>query len=349
MKKRILALVAASVLVVGLLAGCSDGKSGGELNIFTWDGYVPQSVVDKFTEKTGIKVNFSNFDTNEEMLTKLQATKGGEYDIVIASDYIIDIARGEGLVKELDKNIIKNYDNIASGYRKQYYDPEDKYTVPYAVGTPLIVYDPAKVSVDIKGFADLWDPALAESIVAMDDARNIIGITLKSMGYGFNETDPAVLAAAKEKLFKLKPNIRALSYDNTQSMLITGEASVGYLFTSQVVELMNARPDYKIVYPEEGLGFGIDAAFVPKNAPNSENAMKFLNFMLEPEIGAEIAQFTLYVCPNEKAMEHIPEDTKLRDYLYIPAEKLEGSEFIKDVGEAADTYYKIWTEFGLLD
>ncbi|MEG1942948.1 MAG: spermidine/putrescine ABC transporter substrate-binding protein, partial [Angelakisella sp.] len=303
--KKAISIILALTMALGLMVGCGSGNSTSSsappaaaaspaapaeepkiLNIFTWDGYFPQDVLDGFLAKTGIKINFSNFETNEEMLTKLEAAKGGDYDLVIASDYIIDIARKKGgLLGELDMAQLPNYKNLDENFLGKYYDPDKKYTVPYAAGTPLIVYDPAKVPFDILGYADLWNPALKDSIAAIDDGRNMIGITLKTMGKSMNETDPAVLAEAGKKLQELKPNIRMLTYSNIQDAIIGGEASVGYMFTSQVALALDARPDLKVCYPKEGMGFGIDSIFVPVNAPHRSNAHTFINYLLDAEVG----------------------------------------------------------------
>lgn len=359
--KRMIARVSAAVMALAMLAACgnstgstpeastpadSSSKTGGMVNIFTWDGYFPQDVIDGFTETTGIKINFSNFESNEEMLTKLEAVKGGEYDIIIASDYIIDIARKKGgLLGELDKSKLPNYGNLDSAFLGQFFDPEDKYAIPYAAGTPLIVYDPAKVPFEITGFEDLWNPELKDSIAAIDDGRNLIGITLKTMGKSFNETDPEVLAQAGDKLMELKPNIRMLTYNNIQSALIGGEATVGYMFSSQVALALDARPDLKVCYPKEGMGFGIDAMFTPVNAPNRDNAHAFMNYIMDAQVGAKVSSQIYYLCPNKASAPYLPESFTSNAALYIPSDVLGNTEFIEDVGEATAIYDKLWTDF----
>ena len=353
--KKLLSL-ALTVAMVTALAGCSTSNSSssgsqsetqGEekvLNIFTWAGYFPDDILAEFTEATGIEVNFVPFESNDEMLMKLQAAQGGDYDIVLASDYIIDIARNEGLLKELDTSKIPNFVNIASGFQNQYYDPENKYTVPYAAGIPLIVYNPEMVDFEITGYEDLWNPALADSVVVMDDARNVIGLTLKTMGESLNTTDPEILEQAKEKLMTLKPNIRALDYNTPHNLMISGETAVGYMFTSQVVTALQANPDLKVVYPKEGLGFGIDACFVPVNAPHPDNAFAFLDFILDGERCARISEQTLYINCNSAAA---AEEYELNPALIISNDIIENAEMIKDVGETASLYNDIWTEFKL--
>lgn len=319
-------------------------SGGGELNIYTWAEYVPQSVIDRFEEETGIRVNYTNFEANEEMLAKLETSDGGDYDIVIASDYIIKIAADEGLVKEIDKEKVPNYENIDPVFQNFFYDPENTMTVPYGPGIPLLVYDPSMVSCEITGYESLWDPSLEDSVALMDSERVVMGMALKTMGESFNTEDLDVIRAAGDKLMELAPNVRVLSQNQTQDYLLSGEVNAAFLFTSQVVLALADNPELEVVYPEEGLGFGVDAAFIPANAPNSDNAHAFLNFILDGEVGAEVSQQTYYLCPNKAAYEFLPEE--FQKSLVISTDDIPNGEFIQDVGaEATALHEEIWTEF----
>ncbi len=321
-----------------------DKKGAGELNIYTWAEYVPQDIIDRFEEETGIRVNYTNFEANEEMLAKLETSGGGEYDIVIASDYIIKIAADEGLVMEIDKEKVPNYTNIDPIFQDFFYDPENTLTVPYGPGIPLLVYDPSVVTCDITGYESLWDPSLQDSVALMDSERVVMGMALKTMGQSFNTEDLDVIRAAGDKLMELAPNVRVLSQNQTQDFLLSGEVGAAFLFTSQVVLALNQDPDLKVVYPEEGLGFGVDAAFIPSQAPNSDNAHAFLNFILDGEVGAEVSQQTYYLCPNKASYEYLPEE--FQKSLVISADDIPNGEFIQDVGaEATSLHEEIWTEF----
>ena len=126
--------------------------SGTSLNLYTWNGMFPQEVLTGFEETTGVKINYSNFESDEEMLAKLEETKGGDYDFVIADDYILELIGKEGLAQKLDNSKIANWGNINPLYQGQFYDTDNSFTVPYGAGIPLIVYDPALVDIDIKGY-----------------------------------------------------------------------------------------------------------------------------------------------------------------------------------------------------
>ena len=263
MKKRVLAVVMCALMAGSVFTGFKDAGDDKELVLFTWEGMFPQEVLDDFEKETGVKVVYSNFDTDETMLEKLSMAKGGDYDIVIADDYILETAIQEGLAEKLDKDSLENIKNINPLYQGQFYDPDDEYTVPYGAGIPLIVYDPEQVDIDIKGYKDLWDPSLEDSIALTANYRVLNGITQLSMGESMNEEDVDVIKKTGEKLLELAPNVRLIQDDNTQNALLNGEASVAFLYTSQVTAALAENPDLKVVYPEEGLGFGIMGMFIP--------------------------------------------------------------------------------------
>lgn len=335
---------AAVMLCVALTAAMATGvsvsaKDKDELVLYTWDGMVPQEVLDDFEKETGTKVVYSNFDTDETMLEKLSQAKGGDYDVVIADDYIIESAVKEGLVQKLDKDAITNWGNINPLFQGQFYDPDDEYTVPYGAGIPLIVYDPDQVDIDIKGYKDLWDPSLEDSVAIIGAYRVICGITQLSMGESMNEDDVDVIARTGEKLQELAPNIRLIQDDNTQNALLNGEASVAFLYTSQVTQALKDNPDLKVVYPEEGLGFGILGTFIPSEAPNAEAANEFINYLLQPEVTAKCINSVGYYNTNKAADDLVDEN------LVVPDDVTKGESIENVSQEAEQEYNKIWTEF----
>ena len=337
MKKKLLTIGLAALAAVSMSMCAS--ADGGEMVLFTWEGMFPQEVLDNFTEQTGIKIIYSNFDTDETMLEKLAQAEGGDYDLVIADDYIIEQAVTEGLVSEINKDIVTNFGNINPLYQGQFYDPEDKYTVPYGAGIPLIVYDPELVDFEIKGYNDLWNPELEDSVALTANYRVINGITLLSMGKSMNEEDVSVIEEAGQKLQELAPNVRLIQDDNTQNALLNGEASAAFLYTSQVSAVMAENPDLQVVYPEEGLGFGIMGAFIPSQAPNADAANQFLNYILEPEVSKQCIEYIGYYNTNGAA------DDIVDPSLVVPDSVTKG-EIIQNVSaEADEAYNKNWTEF----
>lgn len=347
MKRRILAFVLAAISVFTI--SCSKGgeaKKGSDqvLNLFTWEGMFPDEVLKGFEKETGIRVQYSNFDTDETMLTKLQAAKGGDYDVIIADDYIIEMAIKENLVGKIDFSKVPNAKNINPHYQSQFYDKTNEYTIPYGAGVQTIIYDPSVVKIPITGYADLWNPALKDSIAITENYRVIDGMALKVDGDSYNTEDVAKIEKAGKKLLELAPNIRLINDNNAQDFLISKEVSVGVFYTSQTTLAMLANPDLKIVYPKEGIGFGIMANFVPVNAPHKDAAYKFMDYILRPEVSAKCFEFLGYFCTN-KAAEPLISD-KMKPYIILDENRFKNAEMIQLINaQATDAHEKIWTEF----
>ena len=344
--KKIAWLCMALLICLPLLAGCSGGGAdNGELVLYTWEGMFPQEVLDGFTEETGISVNYANFDYDETMLARLEAAQGGDYDLVLADDYIIETVIQEGLAQKLDKSKLENWGSINPLYQGQFYDPTDEYTVPYGAGVQTIVYDPKIVGGEIKGYADLWDPALAGNVGVIANYRVINGMALKVLGESYNVEDTAAIQAAGQKLLELAPNIRLIKDDNLQDDLISGEVGAAVMYTSQATVAMMNRPDLEMVFPEEGIGFGIMASFIPSKAPNPDAAYKFMDYILRPEVSAPCFEFLGYYCTNKDAEGQISEE--IRPYLTLPASfSKDDMEMIGNISaEAMEEHQKVWTEF----
>ncbi len=348
MNKKLISLVLALLLVTTSCAALAEAAQAPQvLNLLTWETYIDDETIAAFEQETGVDVVYSPMETNDDMINKLTQGGGGGYDLVLGSDYALSILRKEGLIQKLDKAKLPNFGNLGASFIGQYFDPDSEYVVPYMAGTPVIVYDPAKVDFEITGYEDLWNPALKDSVVIMDDARNVVGITLKTLGKSFNETDPAVLAAAKEKLMPLFPNIRAFDYNAPDAALVSGEAAVGYVFTSQACVVLGQRPDMKVVYPKEGLGFGIDGLAIPSKAENIDNAHLFLDYLMRPEVAAHNAEKQGYLCVNQAAEAFLSPEYLANPVVFIPADLLQNAEFIQDVGATETDIQELYTAFKL--
>ena len=241
--------------------------------------------------------------------------------------------------RSLTRILWSNIGNINPLYQGQFYDSDDEYTVPYGAGIPLIVYDPEQVDIDIKGYKDLWDPSLEDSIALTANYRVLNGITQLSMGESMNEEDVDVIKKTGEKLLELAPNVRLIQDDNTQNALLNGEASVAFLYTSQVTAALAENPDLKVVYPEEGLGFGIMGMFIPSEAPDKDAAYSFMDYIMQPEVAAKCTDYIGYYSTNKAA------DKLVNPDLVVPDDVTKG-EIVQNVSQDADAQYqKNWTEF----
>ncbi len=358
--KKTLALILTLALCLTLLAGCGssgsapaataapaeNAASGGKtLTIYTWAEMFDQDVLDGFEKETGVKINYVNFDYDETMLSKLEAANGGDYDLIIADDYIIETVIAEGLAQKLDKSKLPNWGNINPIYQGQFYDPTDEYTVPYGAGVQTIAYDPSAVSVSVDGYKDLWDPSFKDSIAITANFRVMLGMALKVLGYSYNSNDLDQINEAGELFYQLADNIRLIKDDNVQDDLISGEVSAAVMYTSQVTMAKLTKPELAVVYPKEGIGFGIMGMFIPSKAPNAEAAHQFIDYILRPEISAKSFEYLGYYCTTKAADDLISEE--YREFLVLPAQfKAEDMEMIGNISpEAAAREEEIWIEF----
>ena len=343
--KKLFAAVLALVLALSALAAVAEEEK--VLNIFTWEGYFDETTLSQFEEETGIEVNYSVFATNEEMLLKMQAGDISDYDIILASDYAISALRKDEKLLPLDKALLPNWQNLNPDFLNQYFDPENIYSVPYTAGSPVIIYDPAQVEGEITSFADLWDEQFADGLWLIDDARVMIGETLKMLGYSYNTTDAAQLEEAYQKLLELKPNIRVLDYDLSYFYLAKGEVKAAYLFTPYALFNMMENPELVCVFPDEGIGFGVDSIVIPANAQHPGNAHAFIDFYLRGDIAAFVAEWQGYINPNAAADELINPDYAALSCFNIPEELLSTREYVEDLGEDESLFQDVWTNFKL--
>ena len=362
--KKTLVLILALAMCLSLFSGCGGSdksaaeptaapaaepaaaeQTGGTLNLYTWSEMFDPDVLAQFEEETGIRINYTNFDYDETMLAKLEAANGGDYDLIIADDYIIETVIAEGLAQKLDKSRIPNFGNINPVYQGQFYDPTDEYTVPYGAGVQTIVYDPEAVAIPITGYADLWDPTLEDNVAITANFRVMLGMALKRLGYSYNTNDLGQIDEAGDLFYKLADNIRLITDDNGQDDLLSGEVAAAVMYTSQVTMAKLTKPELEIVYPKEGIGFGIMGMFIPSKAPNAEAVLQFIDFILRPEISARSFEYLGYYCTTKAADDLISEE--FREFLVLPPEfKAEDMEMIGNISpEAAEKQEEIWIQF----
>lgn len=310
MKKSILLASIAAVGAVSL-SGCGSAKSeNGEVIVYNWGEYIDPEVLELFEEETGIKVVYDEFETNETMYPKIEAG-ASQYDLVCPSDYMIDKMIQNGLLAEL------NFDNIPNA--KQYigdeyyeqskeFDPENKYSIPYCWGTVGILYNKTMVSEPITSWDVLWDSQYENNILMQDSVRDAFMVALKRNGNSMNSTDDTELTAAKDSLIEQKPLVQAYVIDQVRDKMIGNEAAIGVIYSGEAIYTQRENPDLVYVIPEEGTNLWIDSWVMLKDAPNKENAEKFLDFLCRPEIALKNFEYITYSTPNTGAREMIEDE-----------------------------------------
>jgi spermidine/putrescine transport system substrate-binding protein len=302
----------------------------------------------EFEKETGIKVNYKEVTSNEDMQSLLEANPD-QYDLAVVTDYMVDILRQNGMLEKLDKSKLKNIANINPVYQGNYYDQNNEYSIPYAISTSFLLVNPEGVAEKgakpITGYADMWQEELKDSIVVVDWSVEIMGIALKALGYEYNETDPEKVAQAKEKLFALSDNIVRFETNTPEDSLVNGEAVIGFMYSNQAVKGQAADSKLEPVFPVEGMPIFIDGFVMSKDAPNKDNTYKFLDFIMRPEIAARIAEITNFTTPNKAAEEFLSDEFKNNPMLNIPDEVAENTSFYINVADVLEEYEHIYTEF----
>ncbi len=319
-----------------------DSTKPEKLVLYNWADYLPQSVVDTFQDRTGIPVTMAYYENNEALLAKLKAGGRG-YDLCFPGDYMVSVLFKSGLLEPLHMDLIPNFKNIAQSMQKPKYDPEEdgtKYSVPYQWGTTGIGVRADLFSTEITSWADLWDVQNSGKVQMLDDERETLAVGLKLLGYSLNTTSQDELDEAVAKLIEQKPLVLAYTSANVARPLISGVPLV-HIYDGDCRRAMSELgvDKVKFVLPEEGFSMWTDNLCIPVGGTSPYWAHKFVDFLCETEIAAEVSNYTGYLSP-------VPSTTELLDPLLQASTPdpavLERGEGILDLGEFNRSYSEGW-------
>jgi spermidine/putrescine transport system substrate-binding protein len=325
-------------------SSCTHHAEPNVVNLAIWSNYVSPETMAQFEKKTGIKVQMSNYSSNEELLAKLQAGASG-YDVVVPSDYMVFAMSHLGLLQKLDYTKIPNSSEISAQYLKKGFDPSNEFSIPYDWGTTGIAINRSSYKGQIKGWKDLFNnPDLAGRMTLLDDVRETLGAALKSLGYSLNSKNPAELAKARELLFKVRPRIKAFTSEPMMP-LVNGETAVAHAYMSDALQARK-QTGGKIEYiiPEEGATLWIDNLVIPKSAAHTEEAHALINYLLEPHSNVATVM-SVFVAPTGKnTLALLPTELQNDPALFPKGAVLEHLEMLQDLGDSLSQWDRIWTE-----
>lgn len=332
----------------GIYYGRANLTSGTEqVIIYNWGEYIDPEVLDMFEEETGIQVIYEEFETNEIMYPKIQSGAIA-YDLVCPSDYMIQKMIQNDLLQPLNFDNIPNAKNIGQVYyeKSRQFDPDNQYSIPYCWGTVGILYNTKMVEEPIDSWTVLWDTQYKDNILMQDSVRDAFAVALKTLGYSLNSTSIHELTQAKDLLVQQKPLVQAYVIDQVRDKMIGNEAAIGVIYSGEAIYTQTENPDLAYVVPKEGSNMWIDSWVMPKNAPNKENAEKFLDFLCRPEIALMNFEYITYSTPNEKARELIEDPAIRNSEIAFPGDSiLSRCETFTYLGEDADEVYnQLWRE-----
>jgi len=279
------------------------GLSGTTLNVYNWGEYISDgaegslNVNKRFEELTGIKVNYTNYDSNEDMYGKLKSG-GASYDIIIPSDYMIQRLIREDMLLKIDFANVPNYKLIDEKYKGLFYDKKNEYTVPYAVGMVGLIYNTKMVDKAPTSWNAMWDKKYTGKILTFNNSRDAFAISQFLLGQDVNSTDEKDWYAALDKLKEQKPLIKSYVMDDVFNIMERNGAAMAPYYAGDFLTMKENNPDLAFVYPKEGTNAFVDCVCIPSTCQNKVAAELYINFLLEPEIALANAETIRYASPN---------------------------------------------------
>lgn len=324
------------------------------INVYNWGEYISTgadegtlNVNAEFTKLTGIKVNYTNYATNEELYAKLKGG-GAYYDVIIPSDYMISKMIKEDMLQKLDMDNIPNFKYIMPSFVDPAYDEKNDYSVPYTWGTVGIIYNKDMVDIpeeDID-WDILWNEDYTDQILMFDNPRDAFAIAEIMMGYSLNTEDPVELNAAADKLKEQKSVVQAYVMDEIFDKMAANDAWIAPYYAGDALTILDENEDLGFVVPKSGTNLFVDAMCIPVGAKQKEAAEMYINFMCEPDIAYANIDYICYSTPHSAAFEMLDEETQTNPVSYPGDEYLDENTtiFVNLSDEASLLMQTLWTE-----
>ncbi|WP_291501888.1 ABC transporter substrate-binding protein [Acutalibacter sp.] len=346
--KRIFALLLA-MLLLAPGAAAAEYNPDVTINVYSWGEYIANGtdgsmdINAEFTRRTGIKVNYTTFDSNESLYSKLVGG-GADYDVIVPSDYMVSRLIDEGMLLPLDYENIPNYQYIDEQFRSPGYDPEEKYSVPYTWGVVGVFYNTRYID-EVTSWESLWNDEYAGKILMFDNPRDSFAIAQFLLGQDVNTTDPEEWRAAADLLKAQKPLVQAYVMDQIFDKMESGEAWIAPYYAGDAAILVDNSEDIDFAVPKEGTNFFVDAMCVPKTASHKREAEEYINFLCEPEISGANMDYVGYSTPETAAREYLDPEVAESPLHYPDAETIARTQiFVNLPGETSKQVDQLWAE-----
>lgn len=331
-----------AILLTPVVLARAQQKGTRELNLYLWSNYIAPQTIRRFEERTGAKVNLDVYDSAEALLSKMLAGNPG-YDVICPPTYTLaPLIRG-GVLAELDKDRLPHLSGTAADFIGQEWDPLNRHSVPYLWGVTGIASDARRVPA-IDSWEALLDPRWRGRILMLDDAREAVAFGALLLGQDPNTRDPATLARIRRILADQKPLVRAYDSASFDDAVLSGEVWLAQSWSGQIAKIMKDAPWVRFTIPKEGAMLFVDNLAIPRTAPHPDLALEFLDFVMEPEIAAEIALTTGYSTPSRAGRDLLPEAVRDNPAMFPSAADMKRLRAFRDLGDAAALHDRLWTE-----
>jgi spermidine/putrescine transport system substrate-binding protein len=317
-----------------------------KLFIYTWAGYTDEALLDRFAEKTGIRVVADVFSSNEEMLARVQAGGARAYSIIYPSDYMVVQMTELGLLSPLDHSSLGGLDRLKKQFQNPVYDPGNRYSVPLSWGTTGLIYNTEQLKEAPEDWNYLWEhkQELARRMTLASDVREVMGAALRMLGYSLNSTNQEQVKQAYEKLVELKPAIASFTTDAWRPQMLTGDLKVAMCYSSDANEVISDNDKLKYVVPKSGSSLWTDTLVIPQGAPNPEAAYKWINFLLQADVAASLVERLSFSTPSEDSFSLLPPEVRENEILFPSEDILKNCEGVAPVGKFMEVYDRYWTQ-----
>lgn len=321
-------------------------SASDKLYVYTWAQYTDKELLNSFTAKTGLQVVADVYDSNETMLAKLQAGGGGAYSVIYPSEYMVRRMVELDLLKQLDHTQLTGLDNLFPRFQNPSYDPDNRHSVPFGWGTTGLLYNSNKLAVAPVDWDYLWvhQQQLSKRMTLLNDVREVMGGVLRMLGYSYNSKNESQIKKAYEKLKAIKPAIAAFDTDAWQNQILAGDLLLAMSYSSDAIRVIKENPSLKYVIPRSGSSLWTDTMVIPKTAPNPDGAYAWIDYMLQPEVAAQMCQRLSFATPNRVAVEQLPPQVRNNPNLFPPESILQNCERIAPLGEFDAVYERYWTQ-----
>lgn len=320
--------------------------SRDRLDIYTWTQYSDSQVMKTFNIQTGIKVVADVYDSNEFMLAKLRAGGGGSYSIIYPSDYMVQKMTKLDLLKPVNHQKVMGLENLLPQFKNPTYDPKNQYSIPFAWGTTGFIYNSEILKTPPDDWDYLWQnkDILNKRMTLLNDIREVMGGVLKMLGYSYNSQDENAVKQAYEKLKELKGAIAAFDTDAWRNQILTGDLLLSMCYSGDAVNIIKENPKLKYVIPKSGSSLWTDTMVIPRTSGNIDGAYAWINFMLQPEIGAKMSDRLGMATTNQAGLELLPQDVQNNTTLFPPQSIIDKCDRITPLGKIEELYERYWTE-----
>lgn len=333
--------------IFGLSAGCGKKDSPNTLTVLNYGKYLEPEILDMFEEETGIKVEYEEYITPENMYTKYKAG-AIDYDLICTSDYMIEKLIQENEVLEMDYNKIPLAENLEQTYFdfSKSFDPENKYTLPYFFGTVGILYNKDMVDeIKVDSWDILWDKEYSGKIIMADSVRDSFMVALKRLGYSLNTSEKDKLREAQKLLIEQKPMVYSYLVDEAQDEMIAENAAMAVVYSGEAGYALEYNDKLAFSVPKEGSNMWIDSWFIPKSAKHIENAEKFLNFLCREDIAMLNFDYVYYATPNTQVKAALEPALQENTTIFPSKEILDNCEVLKPLDDETTMKYNLyWKE-----